>query len=50
MQGIGRLSPEQIEEIGKDDLRAISNFLGDKKFLMGIKPTKVIFSYFLINM
>ena len=41
MQGIGRLPPEQVAEIGKEDLRAISNYLGEKKFLMGDNPTKV---------
>ncbi len=41
MHGIGRLTQEQVAEIGKEDLRAISNCLGEKKYLMGDNPTKV---------
>ena len=41
MQGIGRLTQEQIAQIGQDDLRAISRYLGGKQYLMGKTPTKV---------
>lgn len=39
--GIGRNTPEEIEEIARRDLRAISNWLGKKNFFMGDKATKV---------
>ncbi|XP_013418979.1 failed axon connections homolog isoform X2 [Lingula anatina] len=39
--GIGRHSKEQVEQIGADDLRAISAFLGDKAFFMGDQPCEI---------
>ncbi len=39
--GIGRHTREEIYEIGKRDLHAISDFLADKPFLMGEQPTSV---------
>ncbi|KAK3096269.1 hypothetical protein FSP39_025147 [Pinctada imbricata] len=36
--GIGRHTNEEIYKVGSDDIRAISAFLGDKKFLFGDKP------------
>jgi len=39
--GIGRHSSEEIQKIGCDDVQAISDFLGDKPFMMGDKPTLV---------
>lgn len=39
--GIGRHTPQEIYEIGADDIRAISRFLGDKKYLCGDKITVV---------
>ena len=41
MQGIGRLSNEQIHKIGEGDLQAISRYLGTKQFFHGDKPTSV---------
>ncbi|KAK7082017.1 hypothetical protein SK128_002002 [Halocaridina rubra] len=41
MQGIGRHSYEEIEEMGRKDLAALSSWLGDKPFFMGEKPTEV---------
>jgi glutathione S-transferase len=40
-QGYGRHSPEEIEEIAKKDLNSLSNFLNDKRFLFGDKPSTV---------
>ncbi|XP_076813696.1 failed axon connections homolog [Clavelina lepadiformis] len=37
--GIGRHSDEEILQIGKRDLTALSNFLADKDFFMGSEPT-----------
>ncbi|KAI0235409.1 Failed axon connections protein [Lamellibrachia satsuma] len=39
--GIGRHTPQDIYDIGADDIRAISHFLGDKKYLCGDKITVV---------
>ncbi|XP_078695093.1 failed axon connections homolog [Branchiostoma floridae x Branchiostoma belcheri] len=39
--GIGRHSREQIEGIIEKDLKAISDFLGTKPYLMGEEPTEV---------
>lgn len=41
LQGIGRHSPSEIENMGRQDLAAISAYLGEKDFLMGDKPTEV---------
>ncbi|XP_046549779.1 failed axon connections homolog isoform X2 [Haliotis rubra] len=40
-QGMGRHSLEEMLEIMHDDLQAISDFMGDKPFLMGEKATEV---------
>jgi glutathione S-transferase len=40
-QGLGRHSREEIVAIGERDLRAISDFLGKKPFLMGDHPTSI---------
>jgi hypothetical protein len=37
--GIGRHSEPEIHEIGRRDLSALSDFLGDKPFFMGEKAT-----------
>ena len=37
--GLGRLAPEDIRNIGKKDLKAISIILGDKPYFLGDKPT-----------
>ena len=39
--GIGRLSKDQVIKIGKDDIRAISKYLGNKKFIHGDNITLV---------
>ena len=44
--GIGRHSKEDIFKIAEKDLTSISNFLGDKPFLMGSKPSQVDASIF----
>ena len=38
---IGRKTKEQIYQIGKDDVLALSKYLGDKPFFMGDEPTVV---------
>lgn len=40
-QGIGRHRPDEIYAIGERDLRCLSDFLGDKKFLLGDRWTSV---------
>jgi len=37
--GIGRHTPEEVHQIGSADLMAVSDFLGDKSFFFGDKPT-----------
>lgn len=37
--GIGRHPPEQIYDFGKQDIRAMATWLGDKAFFMGPEPT-----------
>ncbi|XP_070555833.1 failed axon connections homolog [Ptychodera flava] len=39
--GIGRHSKEEIYRIAHDDLRAISNYLGEKNFFFGDEPTLI---------
>jgi glutathione S-transferase len=39
--GIGKHTPQEIYEIGCRDLAALSDFLGDKKFMMGDEPTSI---------
>lgn len=39
--GIGRHTPTEIYQIGITDLNALSDFLADKPFLMGDRPTTV---------
>ncbi|XP_033732095.1 failed axon connections homolog [Pecten maximus] len=39
-QGIGRHPPEKIRHIMSEDLKALSNFLGSKKFFFGDKACK----------
>lgn len=40
-QGTGRHSREEVYAIGKRDIQAVSDFLADKPFLMGERPTSV---------
>jgi glutathione S-transferase len=37
--GIGRHTEAEVDEIGADDLAALSDFLGNKPFFFGEKPT-----------
>ena len=37
-QGMGRHRPEEIEELARRDLRAVSVLLGDQAFLLGEEP------------
>jgi glutathione S-transferase len=39
--GIGRHSVAEIHEIGKRDITAIANFLGDKPYFMGNQPSTI---------
>ncbi len=40
-QGIGRHTSEEIFQLGRNDLDALSNFLADKPYFMGDKPTSL---------
>lgn len=40
-QGIGRHSKDEIAEIGNLDLKALSDFLGNKTYFFGDKPTSL---------
>ena len=35
MQGYGRHSEKEVVQIGKEDLKAINDYIGDKKYLFG---------------
>ena len=39
--GIGRLTVEEMYEVGLEDIRALSCYLGDNDFMCGTKPTAV---------
>jgi len=39
--GTGRLTKEEITKLARDDLKAISTFLGEKKYFMGNKICSV---------
>jgi glutathione S-transferase len=45
-EGIGRHPREEVVEILRRDLQAIDDILGDKKFLLGIRPTIPDFTMF----
>lgn len=40
-QGMGRHKKEEVEKLAIQDLKTISDYLGDKPFLMGNDPTEV---------
>ena len=40
--GVGRHTKSVVGDIGKDDIRAISKYLGDKKFIFGDQMTAVM--------
>ena len=49
-QGLGRHSDEEIVRVGQRELTALSEFLADKKYLLGDEPTTVDCSAFgLVN-
>ncbi len=39
--GLGRHERDEIINFAKDDLKALSLYLGDKPFFMGDQPTRV---------
>lgn len=41
-QGIGVHKPEEILEFGQNDLKVLSDVLGDKLYFFGNEPTTVI--------
>jgi len=41
VHGYGRLTLDELDEVAKKDLTALSNFLGDKRFLFGDRPSTV---------
>ena len=44
--GMGRHTWEELDAIAADDLKALSDFLGEKPYLMGFKPSTVDCSLF----
>ena len=40
--GIGRFDDDEIARIGKEDIMAISAYLGEKQFFFGDTPTLVL--------
>ncbi|KAK6187000.1 hypothetical protein SNE40_006254 [Patella caerulea] len=44
--GIGRHTQSEVEHIFDDDLKALSDFLGNKDFMMGSQPTEIDCSAF----
>ena len=38
---MGRLTQEEVFELGKEDIDSLANFLGDKPYFMGDKPTSL---------
>ncbi|XP_039267209.2 failed axon connections homolog [Styela clava] len=44
--GMGRHSVKEIHEISANDLKALSDYLGDKQFFMGENPTEIDASLF----
>ncbi len=38
-QGLGRHTPAEVHQIGSADVMAVADFLGDKQFFFGDKPT-----------
>lgn len=41
LQGMGRHNAEEVYELGKTDLIALANYLGNKPFFMGDRPTSL---------
>jgi len=49
--GIGRHTPDEVLELGREDIDALAHFLGNKAYFMGDKPTSLDASAFgiLVN-
>ena len=47
--GLARDNPSRIAVIGNEDIQALCDFLGDKKYLMGETMTKVNLSYMIFR-
>ncbi len=48
LQGYGRHSPEEVYKIGQEDLSALENFIGSKKYLFGERACvedAILFAY-----
>lgn len=43
--GIGVHTPEEIIQMGKDDLQVLTDMLGDKTFFFGEEPTTVNWAF-----
>lgn len=43
---MGRNSPDEVDELAKKDLTALSTLLGDKNYLYGDRPTTIDASLF----
>jgi glutathione S-transferase len=46
LHGIGRHTPEEVQQIGLLDVKAIEDFLGDKQYLLDEQPREVDASVF----
>ena len=44
--GIGVHKPEEIEEFGRQDLKVLSDLLGEKEYFFGSEPSTVGSGYF----
>lgn len=40
-QGVGRHTPDEIYQLGKADVKALAELLGDQKFFFGEQPTSI---------
>ena len=49
-QGIGRKSVDDVMAVANDDLKALSRFLGEKKFLQGDKISMVQYKLLFLNL
>lgn len=49
--GMGRLSADEVFELGREDIDALADYLGDKPYFLGDKPTSLDASVFgiLVN-
>ena len=49
-QGIGRKSVDDVMAVANDDMKALSRFLGEKKFLQGDKISMVQYKLLYLNL